>query len=543
MTGSRRSLKAKLRTSAVSGGSLLFGLMFLSLMVIVASSFWQRKVLNNAIEVYTEEEAKSLARLILYDLASDAGIRKMARYEEQITILSAKSNKAREFYPLGLKAIVRRNLSYPEGWLLNIASDNGYSVRSSDIQAIKKDIYEEELKKEKEALEDDFAARVTFSDHLRGIKLVSKWGLTEIDVLEEGVEHRSKPRSEFFKVSYPLFLETSLYGEVEILVDRGRLIRVQNRMRNTLTAIQALVAGLLLLSMVVTIFIWFKFFKKVESEIVVPVTDLAGRMEEWEREEKPLSAREENEAKRLTEAFDELLERVKRQREQLLRAEKMGLMERLGAGLSHELNNALNPIKLRLDSILLEGGTASKEDVMALREHVESARKILKDLASIHPSKAGGGKAELKPSEWLSVARRLAEPQVQRGALVEWNYSENGPVIKGSEEMLAEIALNLILNARDAVEKSDKPRISVSFARGKTGMAELVVEDNGGGFPAEYMDKLFEPFYTTKAQGMGLGLFIVETYVKRMDGEIIPENLPGGGARVTVRLPLAGKGE
>jgi signal transduction histidine kinase len=536
-----QSLKAKLRRSAISGGFFLFAIVVISLLTILISSYWQRRILNKAIEVYTEEEAKSLARLILYDLASDPRIKKMARYEEQITILAAKDFKTKTFYPLGLKAIIKKNLALPEGWLMSIAADNGYFVRSSDIQKIKKEILEDELKKERLALEDDLTARVTFSDHLRGIQLRSKWGLTEIDVFEEGIRRKHKPIDEFFKVKYPLFLETSHYGDVEISVDRGRLIHVQSKMKDTLAAIQAIVAVLLFLSMLVTVYVWFKFSKKVESEIVAPVTDLAERMEKWEREEKPQPSQEKNEAKRITSAFEELLERVKIQREQLLKAEKMGLMERLGAGLSHELNNALNPIKLRLDAILLEGGTASKDDISALKEHVESARKILKDLASIHPSRDSNEKTELKPSAWLSIAKRLAEPQIPKNVRTVWDFSEDEPAILGCEEMLTEIALNLILNSKDAVENFPKPEITVSF-RENNGKAELTIEDNGAGFPAAYMEKLFEPFYTTKAQGMGLGLFIVETYVKRMSGEIRPENVKDGGAKVTVKFPLAGRG-
>ena len=537
MTRKPESLKAKLRSSAYSGSSILFGLIFLSFLILLASSFWQRKILNDAIELYTEEEAKSLARLFLYDLASDGGIRKIARYEEQLSYISARSGEAAKFYPLGLKALVRKNIDLPQGRILALAGESGYAVRSSDIRKIRKEVLEEELKKETLALEDDLAARVTFSDHLRGIRLRSKWGFTDIEIFEEGYRGGQKPKEEFFKVKYPLFLETSLYGEVEISVDRGRLISVQQRMKNTLTAIQAIVAILLFLSMLVTVYVWFRFFRKVESEIVTPVTALADRMEKWEREEKPLSVIEKSEAKRLTEAFEELLGRVKTQREQLLKAEKLGLMERLGAGLSHELNNALNPIKIRLDAILLEGGAATKEDVLALREHIESARKILKDLASIHPSKAGEEKAELRPSEWLAVARRLAEPQIPKNVKVSWRFSGDSPVIAGNEEMLTEIALNLVLNAKDAVEGVPDPKISVSLS--ETGdKAELVVGDNGAGFPPAYMDKLFEPFYTTKAQGMGLGLFIVETYVKRMGGEILPQNADDGGARVTVVFPI-----
>jgi two-component system, NtrC family, nitrogen regulation sensor histidine kinase NtrY len=536
------SLKTKLRQSAISGGSLLFAIVLLSMVILLVSSFWQRNILNRAIETYTEEEAKSLARLILYDLASDARLKRMAQYEEQISILSKKTSRQDIFFPLGLKAIIKNNPALPESRLMKMAEERGYYFRLSEIQQLKLDALKNELAGESRLLEDDLITRVTFSDHMRGIKLKSKWGLTEITALEEGVENRFRHKGDLFKVTYPLYFETSLYGDVEIMIDRGKLIHVQTEMKDTLTAIQTVVALLLLFSMLVTVYVWFRFSKKIEAEIVVPVTRLAERMEKWEREEKTDKRAEKNEAKRLTSAFDELLDRVKAQREQLLKAEKLGLMERLGAGLSHELNNALNPIKLRLDAILLEGGAASKDDIRTLKEHVESARKILKDLASIHPSKNSYERIELMPSSWLSIAKRLAEPQIPQAVKFVWDYDEQSPAVMGNEEILTEIALNLILNAKDAVENLPAPKIMVSFKRNND-KADLCVEDNGAGFPAAYLEKLFEPFFTTKAQGMGLGLFIVETYVKRMGGEIIPGNLPGGGAKVTVSFPLGEEGQ
>jgi signal transduction histidine kinase len=532
------SLKEKLRKYALIQQLFLFSLVVVSLVTVVMISLWQKNILTKAIELYTEEEAKSLARILLYDLAFEPRLKRIAEYEEQLSIISKTKTKAKSSYPLGLKEIVKKNLYIPEQIVLSTAEERGYIIKLADIKEIKRQIYEEELNKECSILKDDLAARITFSDHLRGITISSKWGFAKISALEEAISYGSSFKSDLIKVEFPIFLETSYYGNVEILVDRGRLRSVQQNMVSRLSIIQALLFVFLLLALILSLLTWLNFFKKVENEIVSPIINLSKEMEQWKREEILKDSEQKDELKRLSLAFKDLVERFENQKEQLIKTEKLGLMQRVGAGLSHELNNALNPIKLRLDSILLDGENPTKEDILILREHLESAGKILKDLTALKSSKNISDIEKLKPSMWLDVAKRLFEPQVSRNVTVKWDYKKDFPEVIANKETLVEIVLNLLLNAKDAVSNVKEPNIVCSFKEeDKNGV--LVVEDNGIGFPEEYLKKPFEPFYTTKPQGMGLGLFLVENYCKKLNGTLAIETSELGGAKVKVTLPIA----
>lgn len=531
------SLKEKSRKYALIQQLFLFSLVVVSLVTVVTISLWQKKFLNQAIDQYTEEEAKSLARILLYDLAFEPRLKRIAYYEEQLTIMSKIKTRRNVTYPLGLKAIVKKNILLPEQMILMISENKGYIVNISDIQEIKRQIYEEELNKECSILTDDLAARITFSDHLRGITISSKWGLAKLSSMEEVISYGLSSNRNFIKVEFPIFIETTYYGNVEILVDRGKLRTVQQNMLKTLSVIQSFLFIFLLLALLLSLFTWLKFFKKVENEIVSPIINLSKEMEQWERDEILKDTDHKDELKRLSQAFKDLVERFEIQREQLIKTEKLSLMQRVGAGLSHELNNALNPIKLRLDSIILDDENPTKEDILILRERLESAGKILKDLTALKSSKKNSDDEKLKPSEWLDVARRLFEPQVSRDVCVKWEYESNFPKILANRETLVEIVLNLLLNAKDAVSDVSSPLIVCSFKE-ENGKGVLVVEDNGCGFLKEYLEKPFEPFYTTKPQGMGLGLFLVENYCKKLGGELSIEKSELNGAKLKVTLPI-----
>lgn len=532
------SLKEKLRKYAFIQQLFLFTLVAVFLMTVVMISLWQKKILSQAIDLYTEEEAKSLARLLLYDLAFEPRLKRIANYEEQLSIISKTKNYEKRSYPLGLKAIIKKNLNLPEQMILSISKDSGYDMNLSDIKEIKKQIYQEELNKECSVLNDDLAARITFSDHLRGITISSKWGLAEISSKEEAISHGFNYRSDLIKIDFPLFLETAYYGNVEILVDRGKLRNVQENMLSRLTVIQIFLFVFLFLTLVLSLLIWLKFFKKVENEIVSPIINLSKEMEQWKREEILQNTEHKDELKRLSLAFKNLVERFENQKELLIKTEKLGLMQRVGAGLSHELNNALNPIKLRLDSIILDARNPTKEDILILKEHLESAGKILKDLTALKSAKNLSDSQKLKPSQWLDVARRLFEPQLSRDVVINWDYKSDFPKIVANRETLVEIVLNLLLNARDAVLNVHSPLIVCSFKK-ENNKSVLTVEDNGYGFPEEYLKKPFEPFYTTKPQGMGLGLFLVENYCKRINATLSIEKSELGGARIKITLQTA----
>lgn len=115
-------------------------------------------------------------------------------------------------------------------------------------------------------------------------------------------------------------------------------------------------------------------------------------------------------------------------------------------------------------------------------------------------------------------------------------------MLSGDKVQLQQVVINLLLNATDAVADlpPDERRIILEARRvGKE--AEIVVRDNGHGISPEALGLLFDSFYTTKAQGMGLGLSIARTLVEAHGGCISAESHPRKGARFLVRLPLGDK--
>jgi signal transduction histidine kinase len=118
--------------------------------------------------------------------------------------------------------------------------------------------------------------------------------------------------------------------------------------------------------------------------------------------------------------------------------------------------------------------------------------------------------------------------------------TEPCPVLQADHDQIVQVVTNLVQNALDAVAGVPQPRVTVALRPDASANVVLVVGDNGPGVAPEMVDRLFEPYATNKPHGTGLGLAIVQRIVAEHGGEIGYAPAPGGGARFTVTLPLAG---
>jgi signal transduction histidine kinase len=542
---SSRRMEAQARFWAYWGG-LTITMSFLACIAILVA-LWRSEVrgVRNEMESYTRAEALAVSRLLLYDLASDPRVARMHVLERNIQGIGLKKAPEREV-TFDVRTFVERNLELPDTEIWMEAKRAGLtSLTIEEVAIARRAIYERVLMEMAAGVQDDLWARATFSDHLRGVRLRSAGGLVILSAGEDLPPQADLPSGratldlspERLLVVLPLYTQSAKWGTAYLLVDRSFMATLTGNLTRTVNLGLWILSGLLLV-LLATWSAWWAFMtSRMRKKVVIPIVSLAKRMEGW-AQESPEAVPDSYEPQWLSEAFDRLLVRIKDQQEQLLRAQRMGLLERIGAGLSHEINNALNPARLRLEEIMLDGRTPQPDDLSALKEYLSSAQRILKDLSlatrqSVAPPK------RLIPAQWLSVARRLVEPHFVKGPHLRWLAKEEEPAVIGDEQALVQVAVNLLLNARDAVEGQGDAGLVEVVLEQRAGRVVLTVSDNGEGVSPEVIDHLFEPFVTSKAKGSGLGLFVVDTLLRRMGGTIKIEAAEGGGtvASVTLKEP------
>lgn len=229
-------------------------------------------------------------------------------------------------------------------------------------------------------------------------------------------------------------------------------------------------------------------------------------------------------------------------RESLVRAERLATAGQLASGIAHEVGNPLGAISGYAElarARLSDGAPAALAQASEFAERIvaETARidRLVRDLLDLaRPSAPEVRAVELRGP--LDAALRLARAQSRfRAVEVSVDVPAELPPVLADEQRLAQVILNLLLNAGDALDGAGAVRV---VARAEDGAVEVAVEDGGPGFAAADLPRVFEPFFTTKpaGQGTGLGLAICRGIVEAVGGEIRAENAAGGGARVVVRL-------
>jgi PAS domain S-box-containing protein len=233
----------------------------------------------------------------------------------------------------------------------------------------------------------------------------------------------------------------------------------------------------------------------------------------------------------------------RRSAQQTIESERLSALTLLAAGVAHEIGNPLNSLHIHLQLMerrvkKLEAG----EDRVELEESIAIARAeinrldsiVTQFLRAIRPSKP-----QLRPEDVNAIMEeslRFFQPEIKdRAIVVETELRSDLPRIELDRDQLKQVFYNAIKNSFEAMKRRGVLRIRTD--RDDTHVI-ITFTDTGRGISAEHLSRVFEPYFTTKSGGSGLGLLIVRRIIREHGGELALESKEGKGLTLTIRLPI-----
>ncbi|MCK5171837.1 MAG: response regulator [Planctomycetes bacterium] len=252
---------------------------------------------------------------------------------------------------------------------------------------------------------------------------------------------------------------------------------------------------------------------------------------------------------------------------QLIHSEKMATVGLLSAGIAHEINNPTTFIAGNVQilekmwddiaPILCKQAENAKDPRPKLELILEEMPKMVSDMQNgvkrisniVRGLKTFCRKEQVATDDCnvntcIEQALLLCHNTVKKNITVEQELAEDLQEITAEFQQIEQVLINLFVNAADAMDEKGHGTLSVR-TRTRENTVVIEVGDTGPGIPQDVLDKIWEPFFTTKPinKGTGLGLFVVCGVIEKHDGRITVENKPAGGALFTITLPASSQGE
>ncbi|MDF0605513.1 ATP-binding protein [Neisseriaceae bacterium TC5R-5] len=233
------------------------------------------------------------------------------------------------------------------------------------------------------------------------------------------------------------------------------------------------------------------------------------------------------------------------ERKRLSALERLSTLGEMAAGLAHELNQPLTAILANTGAALRLLDDVEERDSVrqALRTSSQQAKRaaaIIARLRQLVEQNHAGNRQAINPDSVLRMLLFLRQAELaQQNICVQWQNQSPGYAPWAEWVALEQILHNLVQNACDAIQSQGIGGVIQLRGQCEGEYYRFTVLDNGPGLAAEVLPRVFEPFFSTRAKGMGLGLSLCETLAHSLNGSLTIENVAGGGAMATLTLPLA----
>lgn len=230
---------------------------------------------------------------------------------------------------------------------------------------------------------------------------------------------------------------------------------------------------------------------------------------------------------------------IKMKEEQIQQSERLATVGHMAAGVAHEVGNPLTAI-----SSLVQVSQRKTDDefiqdqLTKVREHIQRINKIVRDLVDFsRPSNMQSENVQI--NDVIESAVGLLQHDARcKDVMFEMNLTNDLPLVSCVPDQIHQVLVNLLLNAVDAMEGQDNPKVTIETQK-ENNAARLTVSDNGKGITDKHQSRIFEPFFTTKevGSGTGLGLSVSHGIINKIGGSINVESTHGEGTTFIIQLP------
>jgi signal transduction histidine kinase len=242
-------------------------------------------------------------------------------------------------------------------------------------------------------------------------------------------------------------------------------------------------------------------------------------------------------------SFNEMAASLKKQMLEMQRTEQLRVCGEMAAGLAHEIRNPLTGMKVSIEVLLSELNIEERDKEVLLKviEQIRNIELLMKNLlnyarpVAAQPVRFNINKILEKTIYFIEKHPSFISGNPRKQLIRE--LDDALPEIVGDPQQLQQVFLNILLNAADAVQEGGT--ITIKTVHGKQAKTvTIVLQDTGKGIPEELMEKIFQPFFTTKGKGTGLGLAVSKRIVEEHGGSIAVSNNVSGGVTFAITLPV-----
>jgi signal transduction histidine kinase len=350
-----------------------------------------------------------------------------------------------------------------------------------------------------------------------------------------GEESKTEPQR-LYNVITPVSIKGQNIGyiHINIALDDYRLLQGRNQIKRILSMIFAFSIGI-----IVCLILAEKY-----TEPIKKIANASKKIAEGELV-KIRETDRKDEIGVLVRSFNEMVDKLDERKEledKLKKTEQLSMIGQLSSGIAHEIRNPLNFLTLSIGHIkerITESKIDEKEDLETL---LDSLLKEIYRINELIHNFLFLGKPITLNKEWVSPetlikeALSIVRDKVRSGITIEVQCEENGLQMYCDREYTRICLINLVLNAIQAIEK-DKGMVTIGCGK-EDSFSYIAVSDTGGGIESNELEKVFEPYYSTKKFGIGLGLAITKRFVEEHGGTITLESTVGKGTTMKFRIPV-----